>query len=221
MPQHTTKIFRTFTTTKRRATSVVIGVLTCILLSACSGVPLKSIPRLLDLNSKLLDAKPREFMVAIQLDARMALPSEGTPVMEVMVEPTVPGAFEIINKKLPLRLNGTGADTNTLPRTLGLEDASKGRRWLVYSLTTESQAELQRTQTTIKRLMQDKKDGNGPGKGGGRVSVGIAQESIPPRDPAFANIRWESWLQTRQSEGFFEFWSGTVGLLLKQADARK
>ena len=81
-----------------------ISALAAALLGACSGVPLTSIPRLLRLSSQLLDANPAEFRVAIQLDARMAPAPDGVPVMEVMIEPAVPGAFEVINKKLPMRL---------------------------------------------------------------------------------------------------------------------
>ena len=116
--------------------------------------------------------------------------------------------------------NVNSTDTTAL-RSFGLKAAPLGRRWLIYSFTPESQAELVRIQTAVKRLQQDKQAGSGPGKGGGRTYIGIAQEGIAARDPAFANTRWESWLQTRQSEGFYELWSGTVGALLKQAGRPK
>ena len=209
---------------------IVTSALAAALLGACSGVPLTSIPKLLRLSSQLLDANPAEFRVAIQLDARMAPTPGGAPVMEVVIEPAVPGAFEVVNKKLPMRLvNGqagpatataTATDTTAL-RSFGLQAAPPGRRWLIYSFTPESQAELVRIQTAVKRLQQDKQAGSGPGKGGGKTYIGIAQEGIAARDPAFANTRWESWLQTRQSEGFYELWSGTVGALLKQAGRPK
>jgi hypothetical protein len=195
-----------------------ISVLAAALSGACSGVPLTSMPRLLRLSSQLLDAKPAEFMVAIQLDSRMAPTPGGVPVMELVIEPTVLGAFEIINKRLPMRLvNGQASTDSTALRSFGLQAAPLGRRWLIYSFTPESQAELVRIQTAVKRLQQDKQAGAGPGKGGGKVTLGIAQEGIAARDPAFANTQWESWLQTRQSEGFYELWSGTVGTLIKQA----
>jgi hypothetical protein len=53
------------------------------------------------------------------------------------------------------------------------------------------------------------------------VSVGISQEGVAPTDPALANTRWESWLQTSRREGFFELWSGTVAALLEQAETAK
>ena len=197
----------------------LMATLAGVLLTSCSGIPMTSIPRLLQLSSQLLDIKPAEFMVAIQLDARMTPPPGGVPVMDVKIKSAVPGAYDSIDKKLPMRLANTddSAQGSALLRSFGLQIAPKGRRWLVYSFTPESQAELVRLQATIKRLMQEKQAGTRPGKGGGKISVGIAQEGIAARDPAFANSRWESWLQTRQTDGFFELWSGTVGSLLKQA----
>ena len=202
---------------------ITLFIFVCVGLASCSGIPLTSIPRLLQLSNQLSDLKPSEFMVAIQLDARMTPPPGGVPVMEVRIEPAVASAFEVIDKKLPMRLVNTedSAQGAALLRSLGLPAAPNGRRWLVYSFTPESQAEIQRVQLAAKRLMQDKQYGSGPGKGGGKISVGIAQEAIPARDPALANTRWESWLQTRQDQGFFELWSGTVGTLLKQAGPPK
>ena len=160
-------------------------------------------------------------MVAIQLDARMNPPPGAVPVMEVTVEPREAGGFEMISTKLPLRLVNVDSSADVSARSFGLENAAKGRRWLIYSFTAESQAELQRIQATIKRLMKDRQASSGPGKGGGKISAGIVQEAIPVRDPAFANTRWESWLQVRRAEGFFELWSGTVGALLKRSGPPK
>jgi hypothetical protein len=194
-----------------------MAIATICIMTGCSGIPVSSIPRLLQLNTQLLDAKPSEFMLAVQLDARMLPPPGGAPMMEVKVEPTVPGSFEVIHQKLPMRL--AHINDSAAVRSLGLQAAPKGRHWLVYSFTPESQAELQRLQLNIKSLLQAKSSGSNPSKGSGKVSVGIAQEGIAVSDPVFASSRWESWLQTRQAEGFFELWSGTVGTLLKQAKA--
>ena len=73
-------------TVTRHAAITIIGILCVALVAACSGVPLTSIPRLLRLNGQLLDAKPAEFMVAVQLDARMVPAPGGVPVMEVVIE---------------------------------------------------------------------------------------------------------------------------------------
>jgi hypothetical protein len=199
----------------------LIAAIACFVLASCSGIPVSSIPRLVQLNNQLLDIKPAEFMIAIQLDARMVPAPGAAPVMDVTLEPKEAGGFEAMNKKLPLRLANFESSAGAPAQLSGLQDAPKSRRWLVYSFTPESQAELQRIQATIKRLMKDRQTNSGPGKGGGKISVGIAQEAMPARDPAFANTRWESWIQTRQSEGFFELWSGTVSALLKQAGPPK
>lgn len=134
------------------------------------------------------------------------------------LRPNVNNAFEDINKKIPLNLANAGptTDANLLPVSLGLQAAPNGRRWLIYNFAPPAQAELTQIQNTIKKLINDKKAGTGPGRGGGKISVGIAQDSMIGRDAAFANTRWESWLQSRKAEGFFELWSGTVGGLLKQ-----
>ncbi len=193
----------------------------CALLTACSGIPVSSIPRLLNLNAQLLDAKPAEFTIAIQIDARLTPPPGSAPVLEVTVVPNGASSFDDINKKIPLSLSDTGtgiqADTNPLAISLGLQAAPKGRRWLIYNFAPTAQAELVQIQNTIKKLISDKKAGSGPGRGGGKMSVGIAQDSMIGRDPAFASTRWESWVQTRKTEGLFELWSGTVGGLLKQS----
>ena len=89
-----------------------------------------------------------------------------------------------------------------------------------YNFQPESQAELQRAQITIKRLIQDKKSGSGPGQEGGKISLGVAQQSIPTRELSPLNMPWNSWLRTRRSGGFLELWSGTVGELLRQAGVR-
>ena len=205
--------------TTRRQAAAALGSLSAALLAGCSGIPLTSIPRLLRLSDQLVDAKPAELMLAVQLDGRMAPPPGGVPVMDVTIEPSTPGGFEVIHKKLPMRLISAGDDAQgrATVNNYGLEAARKGRRWLVYSFAPESQAELERLQNNLQRLIQDKKSGSGPGKGGVKISVGIAQDGMATRDPAFANTPWESWLQTKQADGFFELWSGTVGALLKQA----
>ena len=205
---------------------VLFASVACVVLASCSGIPISSIPRLLQLSSQLLDINPAELRVAIQLDARITPPPAGVPVIEIKVEPAVAGAYDVIDKKLPMWLVNSAetydsAQGSALLSRLGLQAAPEGRRWLVYSFTPESQAELERLQATIKRFRQDKQSGVGLGKGGGKAHLGIAQESIPARDLAFANTRWESWIQTRRADGFFELWSGTVGSLLRQAGKPK
>lgn len=181
---------------------VLIGMLI-----ACTGIPLRSLPRLMKLQSELLNANSAEFMVAIQVDARMTPPPGGVPVLQLTIRPSEPGAFETIDRKLPMRRSIASSDT------MGLESPPADRRWLIYSFSPESQAELLRIQNYFKSI-QAQKQGRG---GGGSISVGIAQDGVAAKDPALAKTRWESWLQTSKQEGFFELWSGSIAELLKKA----
>jgi hypothetical protein len=47
--------------------------------------------------------------------------------------------------------------------------------------------------------------------------VGVEQDALALTDPALANTCWETWLQIRQRDGFFEVWSGTPAQLQKMA----
>jgi hypothetical protein len=178
----------------------------CALLAACSGVPLRSLPRLMRLSGELLDANPAEFMVALQVDARMVPPPGAVPQLVIKLTPREAGAFEPVDKKLPLQ------QTVASTATLGLDAPPPGRRWLVHSLPADSQAELRRIQYTI-RLQMAKSSGNG----GGSLSVGVEQDALAAGDPALAHTRWETWLQTSRRDGFYEVWSGTPAQLQEAA----
>jgi hypothetical protein len=204
--------FNTLEHAMRRSIVCFAALLIALSLVACSGIPLRSLPRLMSLQDTLLEMNPAEFMLAIQSDARMTPPAGATPVMHVTIRPRVDGAFDAVEKTLPMRFTVSSAEANNAK---GLAPAPARRRWLIYSFTPESQAELTRIQNYFKRLQAQQQ-----GKGGGSVAVGIAQEGVAARDPALANTRWESWLQTSVREGFYELWSGTVAELLKQAQRR-
>lgn len=181
-------------------------VATLFLLASCGGIPLRSVPRLLQLQSQLLEANPAEFMVALQVDARMAPPPGVVPMLVIKVTPREPPAFAAIDKKLPLQLSvASGA-------TQGLEPPPSGRRWLLYSMPAATQAELRQIQDTIKRAKA--------GSQGGSLSLGIEQDSMAAAvtDPTLAHTRWDTWLQTRKSDGFFEAWSGTPAQLKKASE---
>lgn len=180
------------------------------LLNACGGIPLRSLPKLVSLQDDLLKANPAEFMVAIQADARMVPPTDAAPILLLTIKPSQLNAFEIIDRKIPMQFTVTSA------KTLGLAAPSGDRRWLIYQLPGQSQAELLSIQNSFKRIQAQAR-----GKGGGSISVGIAQEGVAARNPLLANTRWESWIQTSRQEGFYELWSGTVAELLKQAKAVK
>jgi hypothetical protein len=183
----------------------------CLGLAACGGVPLRAIPRLVQMQNELLEANPAELMVALQVDARLAPPSNVVPLLILQMKPRDPSAFEAIDKKLPLQLAVTSSST------LGLEAPTPGRRWLIYTLPLATQAELRRVQSVI---LKAKTLPNG--KGGGSLSIGIEQDSLAAAitDPTLANTRWETWLQNKQRDGFFEIWSGTPAQIQKLAAAK-
>lgn len=178
-------------------------------LSGCGGIPLKSIPRLFKLQDQLLTLNPAEFMVAIQADSRMLPPVGGAPSLDIVIQPKNAGDFAPVDKKIPMQLALSNGPA------LGLDRPPTGRRWLVYSFPAASQAELAAIQTTFKRIKAEN-DAKGS-KGGGSITVGIAQENVAMADPALDNTRWESWLQTSAKDGFFELWSGTVKDIKAQA----
>lgn len=184
---------------------LLLFVLACTL-AACTGIPLQSIPRLMRLQGELLEANPAEFMVAIQVDGRVVPPPAAVPVLELAIRPAKAGEFEAIDRKLPMRFSVESA------KVPGLAAPGAGRRWLVYSLAPESQAELSRLQALFKRLRAQTAE-----RQGGSVAIGIAQDGMAVRDPALAGTRWESWLQTSRRDGFFELWSGSIADLLKNA----
>ena len=192
----------------KRTIAFATVLLTLFLLSACGGVPLRSVPRLLQLQGQLLEANPAEFMVALQVDARLTPPPGAVPLLVIKLTPREAGAFQAIDKKLPLQLAvASGA-------ALGLESPPAGRRWLLYSMPASTQAELRHVQDTIRRA---KAAANG--SAAGSLSVGVEQDSMAAAvtDPALANTRWDTWLQTRQRDGFFEAWSGTLAQMKKMA----
>jgi hypothetical protein len=185
--------------------SILLG-----LLSACSGIPLASLPRLASLQNELLNANPAGFMIGVQMDHRMVPPAGAVPVLLLVIRPAEPGAFEIVDKKLPMRMTTSAVNTPEISPT------TANRRWLVYSLTPESQAELLRIQHYFRQI-QARQNGHG----GGNISIGIAQDGIAAKNPELRNTEWTSWLQISRREGFFKLWSGSVADLLKQAKSER
>ncbi len=172
------------------------------LAAGCSGIPVRSVPRLLQLQSELPDMNPAEFRVALQVDARFVPPPGAVPLLSIRMTPREAGAFEPIDKNLPLQL----AVVSTA--TLGLAAPPPGRRWLIYSMPAATQLELQHVQGIMRRAKAMPH-----GKGGGSISLGVKQDSLAVTEPALAHTRWETWLQTKQRDGFFEAWTGTAGQL--------
>lgn len=176
-------------------------------LAACGGIPLRSLPRLAQLSGQMLDANPAHFMVALQVDARLTPPAGAVPYLLLKLTPKVAGAFEPVDKKLPLAMSSTGG------ATLGLDAPGPGRRWLVYSLPPATQVELQRIQATV-RLAQAQ-----PGyQRGGSLAMGVEQNELAVADPALARTKWSTWMQIQQNEGFFEVWNGTPEAIRRLAE---
>lgn len=200
--------FTEATTMNKRLTLLILAA--ALLLTACGGIPLRAIPRLLQFSNSMLEANPAEFSVALQVDARVAPPVHAVPRLKIQLTPKTPGAYEPVDKTLPLERNPTASGA------IGLDPAPKGRQWLVYSLPPETQAELSRIQTTVRRAQAQ------PGyQKGGQLSLAIEQTELALTDPTLTHTRWETWLQAKRSEGFFEVWSGTPAQILQQANARK
>jgi hypothetical protein len=183
------------------------------LLSACMGIPLTSVPRLLKLPDQLLTLNPAEFKVAVQFDDRMLPPAGSSPTLDISIHPKNPADYAPVDRKIPMHLSVSNGVA------LGLDRADSGRRWLLYSFPAASQAELAAIQNQFKRIKADN-DAKG-NKGGGTFTVGISQDSMVVPDNKLDGTRWETWLQTNAKDGFFELWSGTVAQIKAQAKKTK
>lgn len=189
------------------AKPLVACLLAAGLVAGCSGIPFRSIPRLMSLQYELADMDPAEFMVAIESDSRMEPPVGATPKLKLAITPRNPGAFEAVDTELPMRLSVA------TPESLGLPAAPANRRWHVYDFAPESQAELAQIQTYFKRLQAERRPDRG-----GSLAIGIAQEGVAAKNAELFDTHWATWLQTSQADGFFEIWSGSIGELIEQAE---
>ena len=179
-------------------------------LAACGGIPLTSLPRLAQLSGQLLEADPAQFMVALQVDARVVPPPGAVPLLHIQLKPKVEGAFAPVDRQLPLAM------TTATSATLGLDAPGPGRRWLVYSLPPATQAELKQVQATVKQAQAQ------PGyQRGGTLALGVEQKDLAVTDPSLARTKWSTWMQVKQSEGFFEVWNGTPEEIRRLAEAKR
>lgn len=140
-------------------------------------------------------------MIAIQSDARVSPPPGSSPVLNVDIKPDADSNFPRVQRMLYMQ----AADWST--RYRGLDPAPPARKWLVYSFTPESAAELRRIQSTFRDLKGKAK--------GGSVTLGISQDAVAARNPELSETKWESWIQASRADGFFKLWSGTIGELLR------
>ncbi len=51
-------------------------------LASCTGIPFRTLPRLMNLQADLLTANPAEIMFAVQVDARLQPPGNAVPSLE-------------------------------------------------------------------------------------------------------------------------------------------
>lgn len=176
--------------------------------SGCGGVPLGSIPRLARLQGQLLELDPAELRLAILTDARLAPPVDVAPLLIVKLRPAQAGAFEPMDLALPMRVVvHAGAPA-------GLRPPGAQQRWWVYGLPPASQDGLRKVQARIRRLRSERN-----GTVGGSVAIGIEQTGLAPHDPDWQQLQWQTWLQSRRDDGFFELWSGTIAELRAQAES--
>ncbi len=187
---------------KIRSQVTALLALCCTALSACMGIPISSIPKLYSLQSQLLDSNPADFMLAVQIDAKMSPPTGAAPVLQIKITPEKAGAFAPIDKNIVLRAVANEPSRYRLP------EAGRARRWLIYALPPEAQAELAQTQAMFRTLRAQKQAGD---TSKNTVYLGIAFEQLAVDNPQFAATRFETWIQASAKDGFFEMWSGTVG----------
>ena len=166
------------------------AVAATLLVTACSGVPLASLPRLAAMQSELLDANPAEIMLAVQEDERMVPPPDAVPTLNIELRAREPGAFEPWQRKLPMRMS-----TQASPP--GLPPAGRGRRWLVYSLAPASQSEFALARSQLAEVKTRRE-----GKSGGSLGVGIAQEGIAANDPLLARTPWKAGCKPPREQAF-------------------
>ncbi len=179
-------------------------------MTACGGVPLRSLPRLMQMQNEVLGMNPAEFMVALQVDARLVPPADAVPLLVIKLEPRYPSVVEPIDKKLPLKVAVASVGT------LGLAAPPAGRRWLIYSMPPDTQAEMRRIQSVVLRAQALPNH-----QGSASLAMGVAQDSLAVTEPVLANTRWDTWLQTKQRDGFFEVWVGTPAQIQAMAAKAK
>jgi hypothetical protein len=67
-------------------------------LIACGGIPIRSMPRLLSLQEEIITLNPSDFILAIQVDQRLAPQKNASPTLELTIRPTEPSAFTRIQR---------------------------------------------------------------------------------------------------------------------------
>jgi hypothetical protein len=189
----------------------ILFVLISTMLSACMGIPLSSIPRLMSLKDELLILTPSDLRIAFQIEESLVPKAGATPTLDLAFVPDKGSDLPAIERKLPMQLL-------VLANPEGLSSAPSSRRWLIYSLTTESQIELRRQQAQYRKILAEQQ--SGPKKPGGVLTLGISQAGLAPDDTRLDGTVWQSWLRTTPQAGYFKLWSGTIADLKAAAQKK-
>ncbi len=176
-------------------------------LAGCMGVPIRSLPHLMSLQTEIMTANPAEMMFAVQTDATVPFPRDGAPVLILIAAPVTKDAFATLRAELPMQQM-----TSSNAAALGLPTQRTGQQVRVYGFSPEAQAKIAQVRKEFTQLREQAK-----GKGGGTLSVGMSQEGLLTDGAQFERAQWESWLQMTKAKGFFALWSGTMADLRKQA----
>jgi len=181
---------------------VLRALCACLFLGACAGVPLRSIPQLVQLQESIVQDSPADFALAIQVDKRMVVTPQASPVLILNVTSSEGSSVPAAELRLPMDLSFTPVQ--------GLPPAAAGRLWLIYTLPPDSQQQVLRVRERYRKALSSER------KAGVSIGVGIEQDGLAATNPALAQTDWESWLRTARDRGFFELWSGTVGDVIKK-----
>lgn len=186
---------------RRHALVALAGIL---VLGACAGVPLRTLARLRTLRpDDLLAADPREFGVALDVDARVKAASGRSPVVDLALRPVEESAFAPLVQVLACE------PETAVPRDLGLPKPRSGRHWIAYRLAEPSAHDLAIAQSKIREIRERKRPAT--------LSVSVRNDWIAEVYPAALGSEVSTWVRMKRAEGYFELWSGRVPPLPAQA----
>lgn len=163
-------------------------------LASCSGVPMRTMAKLAMAGpDEILGAEARDLRVAIDVDARVKVGAGRAPALDVAL---VADSGMKRNWTIPLEPDPVAAAAQ------GLRTLRGDRHWLVWRLTEAGARDFREMQALLRPML--KKDEIGS------LLVKVRQDWIGEGWPALKDDRIETWVRTRESDGFYELWSGRV-----------
>ena len=186
----------------RRRMMLRAGAASAVLATAgCAGVPLRTIAKLRSMRpADLLEADPREFRVAFDVDARVHAAAGKAPALDVVLTPEETGAA-VRSWTLPL------VDDPASAVTTGLPTPAPGRHWLVWRLSETGSIVLVDFQREIKAVRA---------RGGhGSIAVTVRREWVAAASPVVVGTRVHAWARLARGDEFVEIWSGRVPDVLR------